>query len=34
LIGRRLSSLARPAGEAPVQKPPPTVQEMTLAQLF
>ena len=34
LIGRRLSNLARPAGEAPPVKPPPTVQEMTLAQLF
>lgn len=34
LIGRRLSSLARPAGEAPPPKPLPTVQEMTLAQLF
>jgi len=34
LIGRRLSSLARPAADAPPRKPLPTTQEMTLADLF
>ena len=34
LIGRRLSGLARPAGEAPPPKPMLTVQDMTLNQLF
>ena len=34
LIGRRLSSLARPAGEAVPEKPLPTTQQMTLNELF
>lgn len=34
LIGRRLSGLSRPAGEAAPEKPPLTVQDMTLNQLF